>query len=145
MKTTKIKTLLVEDDDIDAEAVLRAFKRQQIASDFKVVSNGMEALEMMRAESTNDQLTWPYLILLDLNMPRMNGIEFLRELRKDEQLRRSIVFVLTTSNQYEDKIAAYEHSIAGYFVKSEVGKDFLPLTQLLDLYWQLVEFPPSPI
>ncbi|MFN8489369.1 MAG: response regulator [Caldilineaceae bacterium] len=142
MKSQQIKTLLIEDDDIDAEAVLRAFQRQQIDTQFKIVSNGLDALKVMRRENSNDNFAWPYLILLDLNMPRMNGFEFLQELRKDERLRRSVVFVLTTSNRYEDKLAAYAHYVAGYFVKSKVGKDYLPVTQLIELYWQLVEFPP---
>jgi CheY-like chemotaxis protein len=83
----------------------------------------------------------PYLILLDLNMPRMNGIEFLAELRSDPQLRSSIVFVLTTSNAEEDKVESYGYNVAGYIVKSEVGHRFVNLITMLGHFWRIVEFP----
>jgi len=137
-----IKTLLVEDDEVDVEAIIRAFERQKIDTAFTIVGNGLEALTLMRSEYKDESLVWPYLILLDLNMPRMNGIEFLQTMRQDPQLCRSIVFVLTTSDRNEDKMAAYDAHVAGYFVKSQLGKDHLPVTKLLELYWQLVEFPP---
>ena len=142
MTNEQIRTLLIEDDEIDAEALVRAFKKQQVNNEFTIVSNGIEALKAMRSADKRPNLTWPYLILLDINMPRMNGIEFLRALREDNNLKRSIVFVLTTSNRHEDKLAAYNHNIAGYFVKSNVGRDYLSLTKLVESYWQLVEFPP---
>ena len=137
-----IKTLLVEDDEVDVEAIIRAFERQKIDTIFTIVGNGLEALKLMRSEYKDESLAWPYLILLDLNMPRMNGIEFLQAIRQDAQLCRSVVFVLTTSDRNEDKMAAYDAHVAGYFVKSQLGKDHLPVTKLLELYWQLVEFPP---
>lgn len=137
-----IKTLLVEDDEVDVEAIIRAFERQKIDTIFTIVGNGLEALTLMRSEYKDESLAWPYLILLDLNMPRMNGIEFLQAMRQDAQLCRSIVFVLTTSDRNEDKMAAYDAHVAGYLVKSQLGKDHLPVTKLLELYWQLVEFPP---
>ena len=83
----------------------------------------------------------PYLILLDLNMPRMNGVEFLQALRQDEDLKQSIVFVITTSNRDEDVVAAYNEQIAGYILKSRVGEDFVNLITMLDMYWRIVEFP----
>lgn len=138
-----IKTLLVEDDEVDVEAIIRAFERQKIDTIFTIVGNGLEALKLMRSEYKDESLAWPYLILLDLNMPRMNGIEFLQAIRQDAQLCRSVVFVLTTSNRNEDKMAAYDAHIAGYFVKSQLGKDHIPITKLIELYWQLVEFPPA--
>ena len=76
-------------------------------------------------------------------MPRMSGLEFLDVLRQDPLLRRNIVFVLTTSNREEDKVAAYDRQVAGYLVKSQLGDDFFRLTQLLDTYWQVIEFPPE--
>jgi len=142
----RIRTLLVEDDEIDAEAVIRAFQKQKIDTEVTIVPNGIEALNVMRSADARTNLAWPYLILLDINMPCMNGLEFLGILRQDNDLKRSIVFVLTTSNRDEDKLAAYNHNIAGYFVKSNVGQDYLPVTKFLEMYWQLVEFPPmSPI
>ena len=83
------------------------------------------------------------MVLLDINMPRMNGIEFLEALRADPKLSRTIVFVLTTSDREEDKVAAYEHHVAGYILKSRAGEDFLEVIKLLRVYWRLVEFPPT--
>jgi CheY-like chemotaxis protein len=82
-------------------------------------------------------------VLLDLNSPRMNGIELLDEIRKDSALKDSIVFVLTTSNTAEDKVAAYEKQVAGYIVKEKAGKDFAKLTCMLENYWRVIEFPPQ--
>ena len=74
-------------------------------------------------------------------MPRMNGLEFLTELRADPELRDSIVFVLTTSRSDEDRVASYNLNVAGYIVKSDVGAGFVRLLGLLDHYWRIVEFP----
>ncbi|MEZ4674745.1 MAG: response regulator [Caldilineaceae bacterium] len=136
--------LLVEDDDVDAEAIVRAFRKQQITNPFTIVKNGVEALELLRGQGI-EQLQRPYIILLDINMPQMNGLEFLEELRRDDKLRHSIVFVLTTSNRDEDKLAAYDKQIVGYLLKSNAGKDFLHIIALLDSYCRTVEFPPEPV
>lgn len=142
MKGQIVHILLVEDDEIDAEAIVRGFQKQHVDHPITVVPNGIEALNALRGEGSYERIPAPYLILLDLNMPRMNGIEFLQAMRQDAQLCRSIVFVLTTSDRNEDKMAAYDAHVAGYLVKSQLGKDHLPVTKLLELYWQLVEFPP---
>jgi len=138
-----IKMLLIEDDEVDVEAVIRAFAKQQVQTVITAVSNGVEALDVMLNKERADALAWPYLILLDLNMPLMNGLEFLRAIRQNPELKQSVVFMLTTSNHDEDKLAAYAENVAGYFVKSKAGKDYLPIAKLLELYWQLVEFPPK--
>ena len=116
MTSQVIHILLVEDDDIDAENVMRAFKRQKTAKSLTRVANGIEALNVLRGEGGYARLPRPYIILLDINMPRMNGIEFLAAIRQDEELQRSIVFVITTSSQDEDKMAAYNKQIAGYIL-----------------------------
>ena len=134
--------LLVEDDAIDAEAIQRAFRQHRIANPFVVVRDGVEALAALRGES-EVEVPHPYVVLLDVNMPRMNGIEFLDAIRADPALSRTIVFVLTTSDREEDKVAAYEHNVAGYILKSRAGEDFLEVVKLLRVYWRLVEFPPS--
>ncbi len=138
-----IHILLVEDDDVDAEAIVRAFRKQKIANPVTIVSDGLEALDVLRGEGDRERLPRPYLILLDINMPRMNGIEFLQELRKDKALERSIVFMLTTSNRDEDKLAAYDEQIAGYLVKARAGEEFADLISMLNSYWRVVEFPPE--
>ena len=131
------------DDDVDAEMVLRACRRREIDNPFTVVRNGVEALEVLRGSDGQVRLPRPYLILLDINMPRMNGIEFLQEMRQDEGLKRSIVFVLTTSNNSEDKLAAYNAQVAGYLLKSSAAEDFHHIISLLNSYRSVVEFPPE--
>lgn len=143
MHSQEIQILLVEDDEVDAEAIVRAFRQHRLANPLTVVPDGIEALNALRGESGQPRLPRPYLILLDINLPRMNGLEFLRILRQDPELRRSIVFVLTTSNREQDKMAAYNEQAAGYLVKSKVGPDFVQVITLLDCYEQLVEFPPE--
>lgn len=98
---------------------------------------------MLRGQGGQARFPRPYLILLDLNMPRMNGIEFLEEVRKDADLRDSIIFVLTTSDDDRDKVAAYDKNVAGYIVKAKAGEDFLKLIEMLDNYLTFVEFPPT--
>ncbi|WP_413701676.1 response regulator [Psychromonas sp. KJ10-10] len=129
--------LLVEDDDIDAKMVARAFKKLRIANPIVRAKDGVVALELLR----DDTVVNPYIILLDLNMPRMGGIAFLEEIRKDATLNTSIVFVLTTSKDDEDKVVAYNHNIAGYVVKERLENGFEELVKLLDCYWRIVELP----
>ncbi|MCB0085278.1 MAG: response regulator [Caldilineaceae bacterium] len=145
MQEQVLHILLVEDDDVDAEAVVRSFKKEQLEYPFTIVTNGLEALAFLRGEHERAAKSHvrPHIILLDLNMPRMNGIEFLQELRADEQLKDSIVFVLTTSNRDEDKLAAYNKQIAGYILKTRAGKDFTDMVTLLKCYEMIVEFPPN--
>lgn len=142
MEVSGVTLLLVEDDLVDAEAIQRAFRQQRIANPFVVVPDGVEALRALRGEG-DVKVAHPFLVLLDINMPRMNGIEFLQELRADPDLTRAVVFVLTTSDREEDKVAAYDNHVAGYILKSRAGEDFLEVVRLLRVYWRLVEFPPD--
>jgi len=129
--------LLVEDDDIDAKIVERAFYKLRIANPIIRAKDGVMALELLK----NGTVSRPYIILLDLNMPKMGGLEMLTELRADNNLKNSIVFVLTTSKDDEDKIAAYNQNIAGYIVKEKLQNGFDELVKLLDYYWRIVELP----
>lgn len=138
-----VQILLVEDDEIDAQAVVRAFKKKRIANTITIATDGIYALERLRGEDGSPPLMRPYLILLDLNMPRMNGIEFLTNLRADPDLHDSIVFILTTSDADRDIVAAYQQHVAGYLVKSKVGDDFVKLVNMFDTYWRYVELPPE--
>ena len=143
MEVNGVTLLLVEDDIVDAEAIQRAFRQQRIANPFVVVRDGLEALRTLRGE-TDIVVPHPLVVLLDINLPRMNGIEFLESLRGDPALSRTVVFVLSTSDREEDKVAAYDHHVAGYILKSRAGEDFLDVIKLLKVYWRLVEFPPAP-
>lgn len=129
--------LLVEDDDIDAMSVMRAFTRMKIANPIVRAKDGVEALEILH----HGDIEHPYLILLDLNMPRMGGLDFLKTLRSDPTLETSVVFVLTTSKDDEDKLAAYKQHIAGYIIKEKLDQGFGQLVKMLDHYWRLVELP----
>lgn len=129
--------LLVDDDDIDAMSVQRAFSRMKIANPIVRAKDGIEALDILR----NGGVKQPYLILLDLNMPRMGGLELLNTIRSDPQLESNVVFVLTTSKDDEDKLAAYKHHVAGYIVKEKLDEGFEQLVKMLDHYWRLVELP----
>jgi len=130
--------LLVEDDQVDVMTIRRAFERNKILNPLYVASNGLEALAMLRDDRVPRERR---LVLLDLNMPGMNGIEFLRELRADPELRPTPVVVLTTSNDERDKVNAYGLNVAGYLVKPVTFPSFAELMAALNKYWALVEMP----
>lgn len=133
----EVTLLLVEDDDIDAMSITRAFTKMSIGNPIVRATDGLEALQFLR----DGTVPPPYIILLDLQMPRLNGLEFLDEIRKDPNLTKSIVFVLTTSKSDEDVTASYKKNIAGYFVKERVGEGFLDIVKMLKGYWKIVHFP----
>jgi CheY-like chemotaxis protein len=141
MRRQPVHILLVEDDEIDAEQILRAFRQYQLDTPYTHVIDGVEALQVLRGEAGYPRLPRPYIILLDINMPRMNGLELLSALRRDPDLKRSVVFVLTTSNRDEDIMAAYEGQIAGYLLKAKVSEDFLAFVKLLNMYQLMIELP----
>ncbi|MBW3534046.1 MAG: response regulator, partial [Gemmatimonadetes bacterium] len=109
-----LNILLVEDDQVDVMNVQRAFKKSRITNPLWVAENGIEALENLRGGKIP---LHRLLVLLDLNMPKMNGIEFLRELRPDHELVSTAVVVLTTSNDDRDRVEAYNLNVAGYILK----------------------------
>ena len=134
--------LLVEDDVVDIMNVKRSFKKARITNPLYVVNNGVEALEALRNQSSDiDYPKERRLILLDLNMPKMNGIEFLKEVRKDPELRRTPVIVLTTSDQEKDRVEAYDLNVAGYLLKPVTFPGFAELMATLNGYWTLCELP----
>ena len=141
MTDRELHILLVEDDDGDAKAMERAFKRAKIANPLRRAIDGVHALEILRGENGEEKLAKPFLLMVDLNMPRMNGIQLLEELRNDPILNRTIVFVLTTSKREEDKLAAYDFNIAGYILKQTADDDILNLIDLIGCYWRIVELP----
>lgn len=138
---TQPKIVLVEDDDGDAKAVERAFKKSHILNPITRMIDGRDALDTLRGTGSVPAPEKPYLLLVDLNMPRMDGIKFIKALREDPHLRQAVVFVLTTSNRDEDKAKAYDLNVAGYIVKETAGRDFLKLVELMDNFWRIVELP----
>lgn len=133
-----VTIFLIDDDDVDVKAVARALKKLKVQNSMVRAKDGVEALSMLRCEG---KIPRPFLILLDINMPRMNGIEFLEEIRCDQKLSSSIVFVLTTSQDDRDKTAAYSKHVAGYMVKNHIDNGFTKAIELLDHYWKVVEIP----
>jgi CheY-like chemotaxis protein len=136
MKSKPLNILLVEDDEVDVINVRRAFHKNHILNPLYVAGDGVEALQKLRDGTIPKERR---LILLDLNMPRMNGIELLRELRKDPELRPTPVVVLTTSDSEKDKVDAYDLNVAGYLVKPVTFTDFSELMVALNKFWTLVE------
>lgn len=130
-----VEILLVEDNAFDVEAVRRAFRKAEIVNPLHSVIDGVEALDKLR--SVGGPHDKPLLILLDINMPRMDGFEFLSALRSDEQLRKSVVFMLTTSSYSSDRERAYASNVAGYFLKENLGD----LVETLKGYVRGNEFP----
>lgn len=139
--TRSVSLLLIEDDEIDIAAVRRALAVLKIANPLHIARDGIEALEILRGENGKEKLPKPYIIVLDLNMPRMDGMEFLEEIRSDEELNDSIVFVMTTSRDEADRRATYSKHVAGYIVKEDPIGTFRQAINLLDHYWRLVELP----
>ena len=138
-QTSAVRILLVEDDDVDAMAVERAFAKNRILNEIVRARDGVEGLAKL--EVLCGSQSSPVIVLLDLNMPKLNGIQFLEKLRTNPKMKGTVVFVLTTSEDDRDKAAAYDNFVAGYMVKSHVGRDFLNLMTMLDAYWRVVEFP----
>ena len=135
-----VTVLLVEDDDVDAERVIRSFRKSGIPHPIRRARDGIEALEVLRGE-TGEPILRPYIILLDLKMPRMGGLQFLGCLREDPVLADAVVFVLTTSRNEADRCKAYLRNVAGYIVKSRSSGDFVDVASMLAWYWRVVELP----
>lgn len=129
--------MLVEDDSVDAMTVKRALKDLKVTNQMVHQTNGEEAINYLRVEDNNK----PCVILLDLNMPKMNGIEFLKLAKADAALRQIPVIVLTTSKDDRDKVESFKLSVAGYIVKPTDYKKFVDAMKTVDLYWSLSELP----
>lgn len=142
MNEQLIHILLVEDDEVDIMNVKRAFKKNKINNPLHVARNGLEGLDMLRGNGAGnipklDPL--PKIVLLDLNMPKMNGLEFLKEIREDDALKTISVFVMTTSDEESDKFTAYNLNVAGYIIKPLSFERFVTAISILDHYWKLCE------
>ena len=143
MEERIINILLVEDDEVDVMNVKRAFKKYKITNPLYVAGNGIEALTMLNSQDGNPPLVpdTRRLILLDLNMPKMNGLEFLHAIREQEELKRTPVIVLTTSDEDKDRIEAYNLNVAGYILKPVTFGNFAEVMVALNKYWALCEMP----
>jgi len=141
-----VPILLVEDDEVDVMTVQRAFKKNRITNPLYLASNGKEALEFLRHEGRfgpPPNSPRPGIILLDLNMPIMNGIEFLKLVKENGELKRIPVIVLTTSLEESDRLESFDLSVAGYIVKPVEFEKFVDVVKLIDMYWTLSELGPA--
>ncbi len=136
MKNSK-SILLVEDDVVDAMTVKRALNEIKVTNPLHIVGNGEEALNFLK----NLKNDLPGIILLDLNMPKMNGIEFLRVMKTDNSIKRIPVIVLTTSKEEQDKIDSFNLGVAGYMIKPVDYLQFVETMRTIDMYWTLSELP----
>jgi len=136
-----LSLLVGEDDDVAAEAIVRGIRKRGLDWQVLVVEDGAEALEVLRGNRPERTLRKPFALVVDLNMPRMNGFELIETLRRDPELRRTVVFVLTTSNSQSDRKRAYELGVAGYLVKSGAEPQHSNVVGLLHSYREAVLFP----
>lgn len=137
MKITNKPILLVEDDRVDIMTIIRALKEIRVGNPLVSMENGEEALAHLQ-NPTNEK---PCIILLDLNMPIMNGIEFLQKVKQDDVLKRIPVIVLTTSEEQQDKVNSFNLGVAGYMAKPVDYQQFVEMMRSIDLYWTISEMP----
>ncbi|MBN9226552.1 MULTISPECIES: response regulator [Legionella] len=137
-----IHFMLIDDDAIDIKDMQRTFKKNNIDNPLHVATNGLEALNKLLGQNGEKKIhPTPKIIILDINMPKMNGIEFIKNVRANKNLRSMLIFILTTSNSEKDKIDAYNLNVAGYIVKPFQISRFMEIISSLHHYWNLLEFP----
>lgn len=136
-----VSILMVEDDELDIQSFKICLKKERILNPFFSVKNGEDALTVLRGQHPEIAISKPYLVVMDINMPRMNGIECLTEIRKDDDLKDTVVFFMTTSEDEKDVYEAYNLNIAGYMVKSNLGDNFLRSVHMLDKYFHAIIMP----
>jgi len=134
MSRQLVHVLLVEDNALDEELLHRSFRKLKIANPVTVVHNGYEALDALRGTAGHKRVPRPYLILLDINMPRMNGLEFLLIIRDDNELKDSVVFILLGAETDKERFAAYGGQVTGFLLKEYIGEEFLVLPNSLKTF-----------
>ena len=136
MKVSNRPILLVEDDQVDVMTIRRALREIHVTNPVVTAENGEDALHYLRGDNER-----PCIILLDLNMPIMNGIEFLQHAKRDDTLRRIPVIVLTTSEEQQDKVSSFDLGVAGYMAKPVDYRRFVDMMRSIDMYWTISEMP----
>lgn len=139
--TPSCTVLLVDDDDVALEGVLRSFRTHKVPCRTLTAEDGAEALAILRGAHAEKRLQTPVIVLLDVNMPGMDGFQFLEAVRQDAALRRTVVFMLSTSARDQDRSRAYDDHVAGYMVKSAVGPQFSRLAQFIREYAHTQQLP----
>jgi CheY-like chemotaxis protein len=142
MKLSEVTILLVEDDDIEAMTVVRGLAGAKILNPLVRARDGIEALEMLLGTNNRQKLQQPCMLLVDLRMPRLDGLGLIREMRSNPVLQRTIIFILTTSESDRDLAAAYDSHVAGYIVKSNTDQ-YQRLARMIEYYLLIVAPPPT--
>jgi CheY-like chemotaxis protein len=143
MQNRQVTILLVEDDDVDAETVQRGLSRAKVINPMIRARDGIEALEILRGKEGQPAAKGPWLLLVDIRLPRLDGIGLIQAVRADPKLTRTVIFVLTTSESDRDRMAAYDAHVAGYIVKSNTDAQFIKLASMLEYYLLLIAPPPD--
>lgn len=141
MEYDPVKFMIVDDDEVSVMKIKRAISKANLSNPVTVATDGIEALEILRGDGAYDELAPPYIVTLDINMPRMDGHEFLQEIRKDPKLRKVIVFVLTTSSNEADVMAAYDQNVAGYILKENSEHGLMEKINMIETFSNLVVLP----
>lgn len=141
MPQERFKLLIIEDDELDLEKIQRAMKRLGKDTELLHACDGIAGLELLRGNDETPGLREPLLVLLDLNMPRMNGHEFLAEVRADKKLRRLPIFVMSTSDRPQDINQAYDHNVNGFLIKPFTMQQTYDLMETLFNYWGIMRYP----
>lgn len=139
--TNTVQFVIVDDDEVSVMAIMRALRKLRIVNPVHVARDGQEALDLLRGKPDAPRLPKPYIITLDLNMPRMDGLEFLEEVRNDPDLQNTVIFVLSTSDAPNDVAAAYRANIAGYVVKDDLGDSLERALDMIGAFSRLIELP----
>jgi CheY-like chemotaxis protein len=145
MNPSQVTILLVEDDDVDAATVARGLSDARIANRLVRAHDGVEALEILQGTHGKQKLRPPYVLLVDIRMPRLDGLGLVRAIRANPALQRTVIFMLTTSDSDRDRMAAYNEHVAGYIVKTSAAEQFSRLALMLEYYLLIVELPPSAV
>ncbi|AXI41168.1 response regulator [Sulfitobacter sp. SK011] len=140
-RTREAKFLIVDDDKVSVMAMQRAMRKLKIVNDTEICVDGQDALDFLQNSSMQSAGLPPYIVMLDLNMPRMGGLEFLDAIRADPALSKVVVFVFTTSDTPDDVRSAYSRNIAGYIVKENPSETFAIALDMLETYGRIVELP----
>jgi CheY-like chemotaxis protein len=141
MNASEVTLLLVEDDEVDATTVVRGLLQADIRNPLVRARDGIEAMDIMLGANGKQKLKAPFLLLVDIRMPRLDGLALVRRIRSNPALQRTIIFILTTSDNDRDRAAAYDAHVAGYIVKSNAPDQYHALARMLDYYLSIVSPP----
>lgn len=136
-----VKFLIVDDDEVSVMKIKRAISKAKFRNPVLVAKDGIEALQTLRGDEDHERITPPYIVTLDINMPRMDGHEFLTEIRGDPKLKNVVVFILTTSDNDKDIASAYDRNVAGYILKESSEESLLEKVAMIESFSNLVVLP----